>query len=320
MMKRKISARAIVRVAVPLLLLALLGLALSYPDIIPFLRIEHPKYSGIDTVPITFKPGLREVSFAMKKIPAGVSPRGCVDVPGKNVVASPFLLAETEVTGELWFEVYERAKKDGFIFYGKAFCGSDRMTPIEAVSWRDAIVWCNALSAQLSLTPAYYANKARTVPVNSVAELDESADVVYVKNDANGFRLPSSAEWEFAARYIDGVSWNKGSHPAGSKLDYFDQTWSAGYAVFDATSSSPVKSLSPTNLGLYDMSGNVWEWCFDRILDTGSTTAFDPEGKRVVRGGSWASNAYRLQIGGEFGSLPGTVERGQGFRVARSGW
>ena len=319
-MRKKVPVKAIVRAGVPLVLFIVFALALSFPEYVPFFQIRHEKHEGIGSVVYVVPSGAGSIDLVMKKVPAGTAPRGCTDEPGGTVVRSPFLLARTETSNRLWSAVCERAEKHSFLFSGLAIRGNAPDAPVEGVSWRDAVVWCNALSVQLSLTPVYYEDDACTEPVRSFAWLEFPGDAVAVKADADGFRLPASAEWEFAARYLDGFSWTPGSHPSGSADAYHLYVQSAGYAVFDAESAAPCASLAPNRLGIYDMSGNVWEWCFDQMPDPLSTTGFDSEGKRVVRGGSWAGNAYRLQIGGEFGSLPDAVEQGQGFRVARTGW
>lgn len=317
---RRISAKSAVLTAVPLILMALFALALSFPSLVPFLQVKHEAFEGLGTVSFKVDSTPFSVGFSLKKVPAGTSPRGCTDIPGGTSVQSPFLLAETETTSAVWSAVSARAEKDGFVLSGRALPGNDGESPVEGVSWRDAVVWCNALSVQFSLSPVYFTDSSFTEPVRSVAYLEASNDIVFVRADASGFRLPSNAEWELAARYIDGAVWSPGSYPSGGEAEYHYQSRSAEYAVFDAPSAASVKTLAPNRLGLYDMSGNVWEWCFDRMPDAFTAAGLDADGKRVVRGGSWAGNAYRLQIGGEFGSLPGVVERGQGFRIARSGW
>jgi hypothetical protein len=148
-----------------------------------------------------------------------------------------------------------------------------------------------------------------------VEELAVSGDVVYVR--ARGrFPASTSAEWEIAARYIDGVSWNKGSHPAGSKSSTGSDLV-RGYAGIRGASGLR-KSLGRTIWPLRH-ERHVWEWCFD-----GSRYGFGNgvriRRQRVVRGGCWAGNAYRLQIGGEFGSLPARSSAGRVSASREAGW
>jgi len=316
-MSRKISSKAVIQVAIPLVLLTIFALVVSFPKIVPFLQIKHPTYKGLGTESFEYSTGEKKsLSFNMKKVPAGIAPGGCTDVPGATRVDEQFLIGETEVTEGLWLTVAKRASQKGYVFYDKVRSNGKATLPAEYVSWRDAVVWCNALSEDLGLVPVYYMDESLSVKIASVLELEKNGDKVFPNGDANGFRLPGTAEWELAARYIDGEAWNSGCNPSGSEKNYNQETWSTGYAVFSVNSLSPVKTLSPNHLGVYDMSGNVWEWCYDQFGGDEATS----EGKRVVRGGSWIGNAYRLQIGGEFGTLPGALENGQGFRLAKSGW
>jgi formylglycine-generating enzyme required for sulfatase activity len=314
---KKIPAKTLVRTLIPLGLLVIFALAVSFPDLVPFFRLSAKSSKGIGTVSfsVSSAPG-KKIPFDLKKVPAGIAPRGCIDIPGGTVVAKPFLMAETETTGALWFAVAERAERKGYAFYGRAACGKDLTHPVTGVSWRDAVVWCNALSEETGLVPAYYLDEACLSPARSVQDLAGISDAVVVKAGAAGFRLSTTDEWELAARYIDGSTWTKGGNPSGSPSNYLEEVTSSIYAVFFADQTAPVRSKTSNALGIYDMSGNVWEWCFDRF---GGASA-DDSGKRVVRGGSWLGNTYRLQVGGEFGTLPDAIEQGQGFRIAKSGW
>lgn len=310
----------LVQAMIPLFLLVVFALVIVFPDSLPFLRTKQKSYAGLGTVgfAVPDAAGKPAASFNMKLVPAGVSPGTCTDIPGAIVVDSPFLLAETEVTWELWDAVRAHPAVADYVISTSASRGwsvyKDRALsvrhPVVQVSWRDAIVWCNALSAALSLEPAYYLDASFSKPVRSADSLAAIDDEVAVKKDATGFRLPRSAEWELAARYVDGSTWTPGGHPSGSPRPYYFQMVTAEFGVYNMDSTSEPKTKASNALGLYDMSGNVWEWCVDRITPKARN--------RVVRGGSWIANEYRLQIGGEFGSMPDSVERGQGFRIAKN--
>ncbi len=319
-MNKKIPLRSIVPVAIPLFLLAVFTLCIVFPDYVPFLQVRQKSYPGIGSETVTVK-GVngkgRAIRFVLKQVPSGVAPSECTDVPGGTVVTDPFMIAETEVTVGLWDRVVALSSEMGYSFDQSSAVSNPRF-PVEKVSWRNAVVWCNALSEVLSLDPVYYADERLTVPVRSPGDLASLSDEPFFRKDSRGFRLPSSMEWELAARYVDGERWTRGGSPSGSDALYFDGSRASGYAVFLRDGPEPVRTKASNRLGIYDMSGSVWEWCFDRFSPSREDELAYT--KRVVRGGSWMSNAYRLQIGGRFGTLPDAVERGQGFRVARSGW
>lgn len=318
MTRKKIIS--LLKILFPVFLLVVFCVFMAISAKLPFIPIHTASYPGIGTETFAV-PGERKmdqkVKFNMKRVPAGVAPGGCIDIPGITRVNAPFLLGETEVTSELWHAVLARAEATGYVFTAKGLASANKLFPAEGVTWRDAVVWCNALSEELGLVPVYYADASYTAPLRSVPVLAESKDLIFVRESMNGFRLPFSAEWELAARYIDGNQWTPGGNPSGSPYSYYNGSYADNYAIFQEEKPFPVKSRASNRLGLYDMSGSVWEWCFDTL---GEPTASEGKFNHVVRGGSWRTNAYRLQIGGAFGTLPDAVESGQGFRIARSGW
>ncbi len=329
----KIKLKSVLSVLVPLSLLVIFAFAVSFPQYILDITIAPGSHDGIGTethvLVVSLADGSeKKVSFDLKNVPAGTAPGLCTDEPGITVVPGPFRLAETEVTGELWNAVRNSSASAFFSLSDVPRSSGDKY-PLEWVSWREAVVFCNALSVALGFDPVYYRDEAFTRPFRSAAELASDDDRVFVNGYSTGFRLPGSTEWELAARYIDGSEWTPGGHPSGSPHPYYVDSRSSFYAVYGKEASSPVKSLASNRLGLYDMSGNVWEWCYDRFdwrhpvsADNAATSpaAGEAARKRVVRGGSWLGTFYRIQIGGEFGSLPDLESFGQGFRIARSGW
>jgi formylglycine-generating enzyme required for sulfatase activity len=204
-------------------------------------------------------------------------------------ITRPFYLGATEVTqGQ-----YRALMGENPSF----FKGSDDL-PVERVSWNDAIEFCNKLSEREGLKP-YYQGGERT----------ESA--------AEGYRLPTEAEWEYACRAGSNARYNFGDD-AGAL---------ASFGWCDATSGNathPVRQKRPNDWGLFDMHGNVWEWCGD-AYDAGyyrkSKTA-DPAGpleaeSRVNRGGAWSSPPLKARSAFRRMSKPDLRGFSMGLRVAR---
>ena len=268
------------------------------------------------------------VAFTMVPVPTVTNfPIGTddnTDNPGS--VTNPYYIAQTEVTYELWKAVYDwatdPARANRYYFQNAGVEGSmgtvgadpttaNNQHPVTNVSWRDAMVWCNALTE-------YYAAKGGTslacvYTYNGATVRDSrdsnvtACDSVAANIAANGFRLPTGNEWELAARYISATKFYPGNYASGADAacnatataDYDGDNYkhnTSDVAVYDNSSTAAVKSKSPNKLGLYDMSGNVWEWCFDLHGDN------DGIPLREVRGESWhyfdIMNEYQyLQLG-----------------------
>ena len=178
------------------------------------------------------------------------------------------------------------------------FKGKDR--PVEKISWFDAVAFCNRLSA-LEGFESYYTFNGNDVICNI---------------NADGYRLPAEAEWEFAAR---GGELSKGYVFSGS-----DHLPEVGWFKENAAKQSMNVGLNKANeLGLYDMSGNVWEWCQDWYgiyPKSGSKTlcASSPGRYRVIRGGSWMNYADFCKVDYRFEAIPGVGFAHLGFRLVRS--
>ena len=232
------------------------------------------------------------VSFNMIYVPGKGFPTGTAD-SGTATVTNAYWIGETQVTYELWDKVHTWAIANGYTFANPGHMGGGPGTtiqhPVTAINWRDAMVWANAATEWYnaknvtSYTPVY------TYVGNIIRDsTDATACDNAVAGSTNGFRLLTSNEWELAARWrndatntVAGYSnpwFTKGNSASGATADYNDLTATGLVAVYNTTSTAAVKSKTPNALSLYDMSGNVWEWCFDL---SGSN--------RVCRGGAWRS-------------------------------
>ncbi|MGW0532371.1 formylglycine-generating enzyme family protein [Streptomyces sp. NPDC003032] len=193
-----------------------------------------------------------------------------------KVDLAPYRLAALPVTQALYAEVTGLRPSTAH---------GDRL-PVEGVSWWDAVSFCDALSERAGLTPAY--------------RVDADGEGVAWDASADGYRLPTEAEWEYACRAgttgprygpLDDIAWYRGN--SGERLH-------------------DVGGRRANAWGLYDMLGNVWDWCWD---------VYDAEvygGYRVLRGGGWFDEHWSCRASARRRSHPSYRVDDVGFRVARS--
>ena len=185
--------------------------------------------------------------------------------------------------------------------------------PVIEISWYGAAAFCNYLSEREGLTPVYNLS-------------DWSADW-----NANGYRLPTEAEWEYASR---GGAFSQGYRYSGSNIAdevawYWDNSYADGNSNLQTYNgivqgTLPVGTKKCNELGIYDMSGNVWEWCWDWYSDSyyNISPNDNPKGPdsglyRVMRGGGWASNTWGIQVSARQKTKPSDSFFDLGFRVSR---
>ncbi|MBF0527042.1 MAG: SUMF1/EgtB/PvdO family nonheme iron enzyme [Deltaproteobacteria bacterium] len=243
------------------------------------------------------------------------------ELPVHRVYVSSFYLEKYPVTGKQWKEVYHWAKAHGYGFDNPGAAMAETL-PVQTVNWHDVVKWLNARSEKEGRTPAYYTDAAQT-EVYRTGQTDMTRDMV--KWTSNGYRLPTEAEWEKAARGgLDGhhYPW------AGRGGRYSDHIGcrKANYNVCNGK-TTPVGTYPPNGYGIFDMAGNVWEWVWDRYekgwYGNPGATAGDTRGpnsgvSRANRGGSWFNNPDILRSSYRYSYYPSLKYDDLGFRAALS--
>ncbi|MBN8684296.1 MAG: SUMF1/EgtB/PvdO family nonheme iron enzyme [Chitinophagales bacterium] len=258
------------------------------------------------------------------------------DAPGDQLAAdetphrvhlSPFYISPFEVTFEAFDAFCKATGRDTLPANG---WGRGQL-PVLNADWYSAIEYCNWRSIQAGLTPCYTLDKTQSDTSNH-NEFDKKRWMVRCNWKANGYRLPTEAEWEYAAlagqnpanaRFANG---EKRIEPAKINFDARDflaRTFSEVGYYRERTIA--VDSLPPNAFGLYHMSGNVWEWCwdwYDARYYTRSTDQLDPHGPasgkhRCVRGGAWDSNPENCRRANRGRNNPYVRLGSRGFRMVR---
>ena len=249
-----------------------------------------------------------QVPIEMALIPAGWFQMGDDRVTGAtpvhNVTLSAFAMDKWEVSIELWESVRAWGNGHGYDLVAGGSYGAKH--PVHSVNWFDVVKWCNARSEKEGKVVAYYEDGAMTQVYRSGEKVPAG-----VKWDS-GYRLPTEAEWEKAARGgVSGKLYPWGTDEISAEL--------ANYYASNKGKTTPVGSYGANGYGLYDMTGNVWEFIWDWYGDYAQTTQTDPRGPssgsdRVIRGGSWGSGAEYCRVANRYSDGPGRRSNYDGFR------
>ncbi len=257
-----------------------------------------------------------------------------------------------QVTYELWYAVRGWALANGYTFAnagreghaggdGAAPTASAKHHPVTTVSWFDVVVWANAYSEMDGLTPVYYMDVAH-MEVLRDATIGGNVPLDNVDWNADGYRLPTEGEWEYAARWRGDDDADAGvvEYPDRSGRFWTPPKWASGatdsvadadetgkvawYSANSGDRTRAVGTLAANQLGIHDMSGNVWEWIWDWRTQYPDTPQSDFRGSnagtyRAGRGGAWNTGSAEVRVGLRSGLEPDGALIQTGFRLARTG-
>jgi formylglycine-generating enzyme required for sulfatase activity len=267
-----------------------------------------------------------EAPASMALIPAGKFAMGDnldgegAGLPVHTNFISAFYMDERAVSKGLWDKVYQWGTAHGYSFDHPGEAEQPNL-PVHMVSWFDCMKWCNARSEMEGRVPAYYTDATRAAVYRTGTNAPQAS---FVKWDS-GYRLPTEAEWEKAARGgLEGKRFPWGDTISLRQANYFADPQAYRYDLSPRKGHYPGMSpggyFAPNGYGLYDMAGNVWQWCWDWQGPYAASPQSDPRGpdsgtRRALRGGSWDGGAASCRVSARSSNNPVGKSSRMGFRT-----
>jgi formylglycine-generating enzyme len=297
--------------------------------------VQIPVTNGVNTnLLVAFNPPAGMALIPAGSFTIGDTLDGQTNAIPANVTVSAFYMDVNLVTSNQWQSVYSYATNHGYRF-DNAGAANAANQPVQTVDWYDTVKWCNARSQQAGLMPVYYTNPGMT-------QVYTNGDVAITNVNwaANGYRLPTEAEWEKAARGgLSGQRFPWGNTISESQANYYGNTATNydlgpngfntnGISLLGPPFTTPVGLFAANGYGLYDMAGNVIEWCWDWYAappyPTGSPYlgGSDPHGPgtgsyRALRGGAFDGGASVARCARRGNYDPSLASIDGGFRCVR---
>ena len=283
-------------------------------------------------------------------VPAGTFKQTNAGNPGVEYFSSTvsgFKMGQYLVTYDLWYVVRQWALANGYSFQNAGLEGNTgvigaaptaaKYRPVSSISWRDAIVWSNAYSEKSGLQPCYTYLSA--VIRNSTNANAAACDGAVCEWANNGYRLPAESEYQYAASWrgtnsgdgavefpaASGNFWTPYNYASGATADTTDAAATGLVAWYNTNCSGTmdVGGKLPNQLGIFDMSGNIWVWCWDFYGSFPVTDKTDYRGpatgpNRVQKGGAFCTDESAIKTGARVPYGPYDGANYIGFRIART--
>ncbi len=254
----------------------------------------------------------------MVLVPGGTNTGTDPDFGAYSLTVLSFFMDQYAVTRAQWENTMLWALDHGYQFDNPGY-GREADHPVHTISWNDAVKWCNARTEQIAGDPVYYTDAGFT-QVYKTGTVPE----IFFKTTSRGFRLPTDVERHYAARGgavgrrfpwadTDDIQHARANYYSVIDLPYDTsptRDYHPDYEVEPSPFTNPGDAFAPNGYGLYDIAGNVQEWCWNWLPGS-------DYGSRIVRGGNWHYEASWARVGARLGFPPNTATSLIGFRTVR---